>query len=125
MYFGVPLIVKNFYFFDGWECDVLSVGRNDLTTEYEVKRSRADYLADFNKKDKHFSTSNGYGCNYFYYACPVGLIKSSEIPEYAGLVYCNTKGARIIKKAPILHQEKITFSQLKKVAYKVMNSKYV
>ena len=63
IHYGHNLVVKNFYFFDGWECDVMSVNYHDYTTEFEVKRTRNDFLADFNKKDKHFSTSNGYGCN--------------------------------------------------------------
>ncbi len=125
IYFRHPLVTKNFYFFDGWECDVFSVNRNDQTTEFEIKRTRADYLADFKKKDKHFHTSNGYGTNYFYYACPLGLIKKAEIPEYAGLIYCNSKGSFIVKQAPILHKESLTFNQLKKIAVKIMSTKYV
>lgn len=119
------LVAKNFYLYDGWECDVLSVSYSDQITEYEVKKSRSDFKADFNKKDKHFSTSNGYGANYFYFACPIGLIKHDEIPEYAGLIYCNNKGSYIAKKAPILHNNTLTFSQLKKIANKIMSSKYV
>lgn len=125
IYFGHNLVVKNFYLYEGWECDVLSVDRSDLVIEYEVKRSRADFFADFKKKDKHFSTSNGYGANYFFYACPMGLIKADELPEYAGLIYCSTKGSRIVKRAPMLHGEKLTYSQLKKIAIKIMSSKYV
>jgi hypothetical protein len=125
LYFNHQLIAKNFYYFDEWECDVLSLNRSDFTTEFEVKRSRSDFLADFNKKEKHFQTSNGYGCNYFYYACPIGLIKAQELPEYCGLIYCNNKGSYIVKKAPILHKETVTFNQLKKIAHKIMISKYV
>lgn len=119
------LVCKNFYLYEGWECDVLSVAYNNTITEYEVKKTRADFKADFNKKDKHFSTSNGYGANFFYYACPVGLIKKEELPEYAGLIYCSPKGSYISKKAPQLHNDRITFNQLKKVATKIMASKYV
>lgn len=119
------LVCKNFYFYKDWECDVLSVNYNDQTTEYEIKKSRNDFKADFNKKEKHFQTSNGYGANYFYYACPFGLIHKNELPEYSGLIYCNMKGALIVKKAPILHNNKITFNQLKKIANKIMLSKYV
>tara|TARA_R100001509_G_scaffold133109_1_gene86704 strand:- start:219 stop:638 length:420 start_codon:yes stop_codon:yes gene_type:complete len=119
------LVTKNFYFFKDWECDVLSVSYNDMVTEYEIKKSRNDFKADFNKKDKHFSTSNGYGANYFYYACPVNLISVDEIPEYSGLIYCTPRGGYIMKQAPILHQETLTFKQLKKIANKIMSSKYV
>lgn len=125
IHYGHILVAKNFYFFDGWECDVFSVNRSDLTTEFEVKRSRNDFIADFKKKDKHYSASNGFGCNYFYYACPEGLIKRDEIPEYAGLIYCNNKGTRQIKRAPILHNDRLTYNQLRKIAIKIMSSKYV
>ena len=103
----------------------MSLNYHDHTTEFEIKKSRSDFHADFKKKEKHFSTSNGYGCNYFYYACPMGLINKNEVPEYAGLIYATSKGCYIVKKAPILHQEKITFKQLKKIAKKIMLSKYV
>ena len=125
IHYGHSLVVKNFYLFEGWECDVLSVNYSDYTTEFEVKRTRNDFIADFKKKDKHFHTSNGYGCNYFYYVCPQGLIKKDEIPEYAGLMYASPKGLRPVKIAPVLHQDKITFKQLKKIAVKIMSSKYV
>ena len=125
IYYKHPLVAKNIYLYEGWECDLISVTYSDIITEYEIKRSRADYLADFQKKDKHFSTKNGYGANYFYYACPIGLIKKSEVPEYAGLIYCNGKGSYVSKKAPILHNEKMSYNQLKKLAIKIMSSKYI
>lgn len=43
--------------------------------------------------------------NYFWYVCPVDLIK--EVPEYAGLIFCNPH-LEIIKPAPLLHKEKIS-----------------
>lgn len=50
--------------------------------------------------------------NYFFYACPDGLIKESETPNYAGLLYLNDRYYdNIIKKMPLLHRDKITEKQ--------------
>ena len=117
------LISKNIYLYDNWECDLLTVSYNDRTTEYEIKRSRADFFADFKKEEKHYKTSNGKGANYFYFACPVGLIEPDEVPEYAGLVYVTSKTTYIKKKAPQLHNDLMTFKELKKVAERIYITK--
>lgn len=43
--------------------------------------------------------------NQLYFCCPAGLIKPDEIPDYAGLLYCDN-GIEVIKKAPYLHKRK-------------------
>lgn len=45
--------------------------------------------------------------NRFYYAAPVGILKLSDIPDYAGFieVYNDGRQFEIIKKAPLLHKE--------------------
>lgn len=43
--------------------------------------------------------------NQLYYACPEGLIKPEEVPEYAGLIYISHY-AKVIKKAPYIHKRK-------------------
>ena len=40
------------------ECDVLGINRNEYIFEYEIKRSRADFKADFKKTHKHFKLKN-------------------------------------------------------------------
>lgn len=49
--------------------------------------------------------------NKFYYACPEGLIKPTEVPAYSGLIYTgpNQYDARIVKPAPFLHKNKKNF----------------
>lgn len=51
--------------------------------------------------------------NIFYFACPEGLISPSEVPVYAGLIYCPEPSAdkyldapRIVKRAPYLDKHK-------------------
>jgi hypothetical protein len=43
--------------------------------------------------------------NQLYFACPKDLIKVSEIPGYAGLLYYD-RGIDLVKKAPYLHKVK-------------------
>lgn len=43
--------------------------------------------------------------NQLYFACPEGLIKPEEVPEYAGLIYISHY-AKVIKKAPYIHKRK-------------------
>lgn len=40
----------------------------------------------------------------FFFACPDGLIKLSEVPDYAGLIYVKGSSARVVKPAPFLHK---------------------
>lgn len=65
---------------------------------YEVKVSRADFLADLAKPAKRA----GYIAlgEAFYYACPEGLIRRDEVPPGVGLVYEFTGGDfRVVKNA--------------------------
>lgn len=103
----------------GHEADVLMVTKARMVYEYEVKTSRADFKKDFSKVQKHKIYSSdrpylvrarGYPMkpNHFYYVCAEGLIKPSEIPKYAGLIYITTEGfVHYIKKAPKLHSYKL------------------
>jgi len=88
--------------------------------EYEIKRTKNDFLADFLKEEKHYQTSNGYGANQFYFVVPEHLVNANEVPEYAGLIWCKSMGGSWIKKkAPQLHQNKMDFNQLKKIAERI------
>lgn len=72
--------------------------RNCAPAIYEVKVSRADYLADLAKPQKR----EAYAAisQAVYYCCPADLIAKSEVPEGFGLVYEGEKGSfEIVKKA--------------------------
>lgn len=87
------------------EHDVLSILKSGLIAEYEVKISRSDFLVDA-KKDKWRHHELGIVenvPNYFYYACPEGLISVHEIPEYSGLVYASKEGIEVIKRPKKIH----------------------
>jgi len=66
--------------------------KNRWVVNTEVKVSRGDFFRDF-KKGKHRLIQKGrYPANYFYYACPQGLIKANEVPAWAGLLWVKDNG---------------------------------
>ena len=93
--------------------------------EYEIKTDHWDFERDFmdrgNKTRRHEILSELSDMammqkkmpNQFYFACPTGVIKLEEVPEYAGLIYVDysTKKVhghvqpmtKVVKKAPMLH----------------------
>lgn len=96
-----------------FEADILAITKSMMVTEVEVKISKSDFKADFKKTHKHYRLQNPihdyWRCtpNKFYYACPYGLIKESEVPSYAGLIWVfNSGDIEIIKPAPIIHKGK-------------------
>ena len=79
-----------------WEADLLEVTPSGYQYEYEVKLSKSDFLNDAKKEKKYYNKlklvkhdvlQQGKRVNYFYFIVPRGLIKSSEVPEWAGLIY--------------------------------------
>lgn len=102
-----------------WESDYLAITTSLYAYEIEVKISHADFFADFKKTSKHLVLSGSSdnkgvpdykkGCpNYFWYACPPGIISENEVPLYAGLIYVNLDNKRynVIRQAPRIHKEK-------------------
>jgi len=110
------------------ECDVLGINKLNYIYEYEIKRSRADYFADFKKTYKHLNLKERYSHhiydvwengkktnktrlhlnipNRFIYTCEPNLISVDEIPEYVGLCYIENGNLIEIKKPPLLHRIK-------------------
>lgn len=105
--------------------------------EIEIKTSRSDFFNDFKKTEKHSILKEGtypakkyryktdsetnkriadhyyepkewkFRPNKFYYCVPEGLIKIEEVPEYAGLMYVNELGVRIVKESKFIHKDKL------------------
>jgi hypothetical protein len=119
------------------ECDVISISKSNYIYEYEIKISRSDFKADFNK-DKHklmlerkctkvrmIKENNEkvkdtlyLTCNYFNFVVPTGLVTTEEIPEYAGLIYMDENlNFEIIKKAPLLHKEKASYNFIRQLSH--------
>lgn len=84
-----PLMVPNVYLW-WWECDLVYVSRSDYATEFEIKLTHSDFLADKKKLTKHDCLANELedrGPAEFFYVCPRGVIVVDELPPYAGLIY--------------------------------------
>lgn len=114
------------YLFSDWEIDVLSLNKGGYLTEFEVKISRSDFLADA-KKDKFFYYNNGKHKlmpNRFFYVCPNGLIRIEELPSIAGLIYLHDNGTmEVIKKAPLLHKIKHDNNRIKDKFMRVLSER--
>jgi len=136
---GARYIVPNVYFFGAGYCetDLLVVKEpNGFIYDIEVKISRQDFKADFNKSDKHQILEHGTRSyqyptyerqdgqtqmfeagtprpvsgrpNRFFFAVPELLISRSEVPAYAGLLYVSESGkVTKVKEAPVLHKNVI------------------
>jgi hypothetical protein len=122
-----------------YEADVFGINNNGYMYEYEIKRSRGDFLADFkNKTHKHNLLKDGISFkiydewkkgrktgnkekhvlipNRFFFACEPGLIDPSELPEYCGLVYIKDGELIDIKNAKLIHKEKANQRIYKRIA---------
>ena len=120
------------------EADVFGINNNGFMYEFEIKRSRSDFMADFRNKDyKHKKLSERDSThtydiwkkgkrteekeirilipNRYYFVCETGLIKAEDIPEYAGLIYISNEFNEI-KPAPLLHRLKANEQIYQRVA---------
>lgn len=105
------------------ECDVFVVKKSGYAVEVEIKRTKADLLADFKKKHNH----SDIRIREFYYALPEKLLETCTelIPEHAGIIKCyksqwktrNSIHASIIRSAKIRKDaRKLTQEEQFKVA---------
>ena len=129
--------VSNIYVFkDDWESDFFIVQKaSGYCYEIEIKITRADFFADFKKREKHEILKTGkysqrwqqhnretnqwelmskeveytFRPNKFFYCVPEGLISVNELPEYAGLMYAKDYTINTIKEAKFIHREKLMF----------------
>lgn len=129
------IIITNTIMLNGFEADVLVITKSDYSVEIECKIKKGDFLNEFKKKKiKHFHYKETFEMkkvwifipNRYYFACPTGLIKPEEIPKYAGLIYYDYDNiekeflyGKFIKRAPLLHKEKITDKFIRSIAEKL------
>ena len=97
------------------ECDLLIIKRSKWATEVEIKISKSDLKADFNKKHKHESEK----IRELFYAIPDYLYEECKdlIPEHAGiltvdgyLVTCRKRDAK-----PNPSSRKLTDDEIKNI----------
>ena len=106
------MMIPNVYLYK-WEADLLGITKSNYVHEFEIKTTFQDFKNEFiHKFEKHNLFKTPYDIdaipNRLYYVCETGVIP--EVPEYAGLIHTVNRGLkkslRIIKKAPLLHNEK-------------------
>jgi len=126
--------VNNVFFFGRSgriESDIIAVTKTGYLVEYEVKISRADFLADRRKtKWKEYAIFYDKAPKHFYYIIPEGIAKIEELPSFAGLITFTENEGRYIfttkHKPKILNRLKATEEQkyklLKKLYYKSVGS---
>lgn len=127
-------VLPNYTPSNWWECDVFQVSEAGYFREYEIKLSRSDFLADakkvrehwdgnqshpfkYVKKLKHESIGHPEGPQQFYYVCPRGMVKESEVPAWAGFIEVLERphyhrapwnvSEFTVRKAPKLHKQKL------------------
>lgn len=97
--------------------DFISVTRSKKLIEYEIKISRGDFKRDLKKTREirwQFSGSM-IRPNYFYYVVPCCVnIQVSDLPHWAGLYWVTSDGLEMIKKAPLLHDDKLDIEKVYK-----------
>jgi len=114
----------NIYVF-AFESDFLLLRKSGLITEYEIKLTKADFLADTKKKARiktgthKWATMNRYeylesglGPNRFYYVIPEELLPEIALPNWAGLITCRPWGNGSCslyqrKNAKLLHSKNL------------------
>lgn len=120
-------VVSNVYVFR-WESDVFVLTRAGMCYDIEIKITKADLKADFQKWQRHEVLEKGEYIsrrtyrgqsvtkprklqrpNRFYFAVPKSLgVTSDDVPRYAGLLVVEDSGiVRVVKKAPLLHNTKL------------------
>ena len=126
------------------EMDILAIRKSGYVDEIEIKLSKSDFKADFNKTvNKKIKTDYGYKftkvkkhrtlrsgkCipNYFSFLVPESIVDEIEIPKYCGLyvIYENRRNNIFeVKKAPILHKKKDIVEGLEEQIGKKMMYRY-
>ncbi len=125
------LIAPNVYLdWAGGEMDLFCLRKSGYVDEIEIKRSVADFRADFRKTIKretlgpreHWRSWSAYGdhpkhmalrdgeafSNRFSFLMPEEIANKVDIPHYAGLYVYRNDRVTEIKRAPLLHKGKLS-----------------
>ena len=96
--------------------DVISVDKDSLITEYEIKKSYSDFLNDFRKKkDKHDEVTAGRGTNRFYFVIPSWAEIHDKINKYLvencfknyGIIVVLDGVCLVSRAGRIIHRDKL------------------
>jgi len=118
------------------EMDIIAIRSSGYIDEIEIKLTKSDFKADFNKKignrwngntNKHKALKEGSNlliCNYFSFLIPKGLVDIDLIPEYCGVYIYNDNGKRKfvyeVRKANIIHKKKQDVKLHREIGIKMM-----
>lgn len=117
------ILIPNF-FVGMYEMDVFKISASGIVSEYEIKISRSDFKADFNKTAKHDLLKAGrLTTNRFFFVTPKDLLTINDIPKYAGWLEYSDNYLHTKKNAPLLHKKKYTdFAKLaRQLAFREAN----
>lgn len=125
--------INNSYTFnDDFENDFVTLFESGYIAEIEVKVSKSDFLDDLSGKiPKHNMMVEGKEWkripNKFYYAVPRGLLLTSQIPSYAGLIEVSKVddkySCQVVKDAPFLHKNDV-YSEVKDRIFRKLAWRY-
>lgn len=93
-----------------FEADMLAIHEKEMfCVEFEIKRSKSDFLKDFQKKNKHELLKSGkYVTNQFYFVCERGILKPEDIPRHLGLITVEKTITNIdYKKNGLIRRKKV------------------
>jgi hypothetical protein len=90
------------------DADLVIVTISGIIYEFEIKKSRADFLRDKKKLRTRIYSGKfgGLRPHKFYYAIDSDFVKENEVPDFAGLVIVENGRIKKIKGAPVLRKEK-------------------
>jgi len=119
---SMKFILPNYTPYKWWECDMFGLTKAGYMREWEIKRTRADFVNDKNKKHRWFDwkkkefcsekkyqlLANGseYAPRQFWYVVPEGVLEVDDVPEFAGFMIVKEYSMIEIRKAPFLHKHK-------------------
>ena len=138
------LMIPNCYITNDNECDLLAIRKSGLVDEFEIKRTRSDFLADRKKRVRNgepysgkWEDRNNQNCswttnklewlesglspvNYFWYVTLEGIVKVEDLPVFSGWIEVTDAGLLRFKRSPYkLSNTKMDFETRYKLARKV------
>jgi len=126
----LPIVVRERsprYFYCG-QPDVLGVSESRYMTEVEIKRSRSDFYADFQKRSRrNREVMLKFFPKQFYYLVPENIAATVEavLPDWAGLLVAGEDGwygAKVIRVAPVNKlSQRLTLNECVRLAHQMGN----
>ena len=122
------LMVPNAHWYEN-ELDLACVRQSGYLDEFEIKLSRSDFKADFNKTSRYRSADGSSNWkrkpgnkhemlqagdafpNFFYFVLKEGIATPEEIPKQYGLIWITDTGINVGREATRLHRRKLSVEQ--------------